>query len=237
MPLTLPRRIRKIFNDSDSSGAEGKKAGLAVSRPVLGALLIFAAAVAAWAFFMGYMVGQGHNPNARIQEMTGLSLPTPRAEKSSPEEPPQNPAEPSPASAPQPAPPAAESARAPETPFRTPKGRGLDAWGGSPKPPKAAAAPAAKKPARTDKEELFDYSFQIAAFKNPSDAESLQKRLAGAGIRAKAQKSGKVHLLITNIRGSSQAVENLHKKLASMKLGRPLQLSKQPVQPKAQRKK
>lgn len=234
MPRQPLRGARKIFQERELSDGDGKKAGLALSWPILGAAAIFLAGAIAWAFFMGFMVGQGHNPNAKIQEITGISLPISKAEeeRTEPEE--------TAAAPPAPANPAAESVspqEKPEPAFRVPKGQELKAWGEAPQKPAAPPPVKKDKPARAEKEPLFDFSFQIAAFKNSADAENLQKKLKAAAIKTKIQKSGKVSLLIADIRGPASAPESLRQKLTPFKLGKPLQLSKKPIPVKTKRNK
>lgn len=222
------RGARKIFQDHGSDDkAEGtvKSGGLALSWPLLGALSVFLLGVVIWAFFMGYMVGQGQNPNSKIQEITGISISSKEADKAKPE--PEESQEKSPV----PAEKVLEENSTPmensksEPAFRKPKGEELAAWGEASKT--VSAKPLKKDtPPVTQKERLFDFSFQIAAFKNKAEAENLQKKLASISVKTKIQKSGKVQILVTNIRGPANTPEKLRQKLIPLKLGKPLQLSK-----------
>lgn len=228
MPRSPLRGARKIFQDrapGDKDG-NGPKAGLAFSWPILGALALFLIGAVIWAFLMGFMVGQGHNPQKKIQEITGLSLSGSEGEKAeSQEEETMSPAIPLPDKDATPIPSEGEK---PEQPFRIPKGEELGAWGeAAPKAP--APAPKKSQPAPPKKEELFDYTFQIAAFKSLAEAENLQKKLAAISVKTKIQKSGKVQLLIANMRGPAKTPDNLRQKLLPLKLGTPLQLSKKPL--------
>lgn len=231
------RGARKIFQDRSAGEREEKtaKKGLAFSWPLLGAMAIFLIGAVVWAFFMGFMVGQGHNPNSKIQEITGISLAGGEGEKE---------ASPQAEAAPKPAPvisepggeegPPPEQANKSEPAFRTPRGEELAAWGEA--PPKPAASPLKKeKPPAARKEELFDFSFQIAAFKSMAEAENLQKKLAAISVKTKIQKSGKVQLLIADMRGPANTPEKLRQKLLPLKLGKPLQLSRKELSKGAKR--
>ena len=85
-----------------------------------------------------------------------------------------------------------------------------------------------QKPANA-KNPIFDYVYQAAAFKSTADAEKLRVRLERADVRNRVQKSGKVYLVLVMLRGNEADARRLREDLASMKLGRPLQLSKKPV--------
>lgn len=231
MPRTPLRSPRKIFVDRNpvEEGDDKSRFAINFSWQILGVLGIFLICVIVWAFFMGFMVGQGHNPHTKIRELAGL----PPAETiSAQSETSDNPDE-----AKQPESPSAVSDLKPlETdnaseeiaPFRTPEGSGLAAWEKS----SPAPAPVPKKDKTRQREELFDYSFQIAAFKNQTDAENLQKKLKGLGLKTVIRKSGNVQLIIANMRGNSGIPDSLAKKLAPLKLGRPLQLSRKPLSTK-----
>lgn len=183
---------------------------------------------------MGFMVGQGHHPHAKIQEITGLSLPGESRDKTEAQ------AEEISEKA------ATDSALAqndlpvedekPEAAFRKPKGEELDAWGEAPRSSPQAPAKKDKAP-QAQKERLFDFSFQIAAFKTLAEAENLQKKLAAISVKTKIQKSGKVQLLIATIRGPAKTPENLQQKLLPLKLGKPLQLSKKELSTAVKRNK
>lgn len=209
---------------------------ISLSLPVAIGLAVFLVCIVGWSFFMGLMVGRGQNPQVQIEAMTGDILKhPPEAESPEPELPEAAPEEQ--ASAPEPAPSPVNQ------PFTRPEGTGMEAWSQAP----AATAPAPKKPpappvkkADKPKAPSFEYTLQIAVFKNLRDAEKLRATLQGKGIRCRIKKSGNAQLLLNTLRGSESDFSALQKKLAGLKLGRPLVLSKKPVDkqpPKKQRKK
>ena len=119
-------------------------------------------------------------------------------------------------------------------PFNTPSGDGLAAWGNA---PKGAARPASEKtaaPASKPRETaptvpLYDFVFQVAAFRNVDDADRLRQRLEGQGLRTRGQKSGKLTLVMVHMRGTDLDAANLKEELQRMRLGSPLQKSKKQV--------
>lgn len=238
--MKLPPKIRELFARSEGDGQENKRRfSVPFSAPLAAALSLVLICAVAWAFFMGYMVGQGQNPRASINDMTGGLL---NAEADPPGEketqvfleiPEQTPSEPAPQSPP-PSPAVSPGAAAslPAAPFARPEGAQTEAWGEKPVAP--ARPPAKPKPAQKEKtaEPQYDYSFQVAALKSASDAEKTRQGLKAAGVRAKTQRSGKVVLVIASLRGGESDVRALRQKLAAKKLGPPLLLSKTPVRAK-----
>lgn len=142
-------------------------------------------------------------------------------------------------------------------PFERPSGESLAAWGiKQPRPgaqsseqAAAQAAPNArnavtpntapgqgKAPGTTvAQEQLYDYVFQVAAFKGEDDADRLRKRLEGRGLRTRLQKSGKVQLVMVNLRGTELDAANLREELKRMKLGAPIQASQKAVPGKSRK--
>ena len=151
-----------------------------------------------------------------------------------------------------PAAPAAAEAASPANPsaypFERPSANSLAAWHGGKSPQggaqagaqpgaqAASKAPAtqaqasaqAQKPA-TPQAPQFDFVFQVAAFKSADDADKLRKKLEERGIRTRLEKSGKVQLVMVNLRGTDLDATNLREELGRMKLGAPIQKSKKAV--------
>ena len=82
---------------------------------------------------------------------------------------------------------------------------------------------------------MFDYSFQVAAFKDKADADKLRARLESKGLRSRQQKSGKVLLVLVNLRGTELDAANLREELQRMKLGKPILASKKSVSGKSRK--
>ena len=226
------------------------KGGFSFTLPPLaaGAVCIVMLACIGWAFFMGYMVGHGQNPGEEMRELTGIGRPDREtlaemdkamagsedaglrdklADLS------RQPVGGAPAAANASAAPAAAPAAKSPYPFNKPSGNGLAAWGNAPKgaaqPASEKTAAPAKAQAATNGAPLYDFVFQVAAFRNVDDADRLRQRLEGQGLRTRGQKSGKLTLVMVHMRGTDLDAANLKEELQRMRLGSPLQKSKKRV--------
>lgn len=220
--------LQKIFATHGTGGERpqvGSRFGL--SWPFLIALCVILTGAVAWAFFMGYMVGKGENPGERLGVITG------QAEGEKGETPPifvdaeeklplsdnslENREEtnkpllsvPSSASIPQPVP-----------------ARPL------PKPvaPKASAPQKMPIQQKAGSDTRYDYTFQIAAMRNAAEAENLRKKLLSLKMKATTQKSGKVYLVLVNLRGNHTDVAKFQDRLKKVHTGKPLQVSRKPIE-------
>ena len=273
----MPQPLRKSFQKSAASGGKPRRFTFSLSGVAVAALGMVLAAAVGWAFFMGFMVGRGQNPEKSVEQMTGMlgdeqvqpaapapqtapaapgaqSAPTAQPEQAgSAAEVPASPADAAHATQAQQSPQAAPQEES-AFPFRRPQGAGLAAWGISPATPApgAPAAPStppqsqradprqaqrasAAQPKAAQAEPLFDYSFQVAAFKDKADADKLRARLESKGLRSRQQKSGKVLLVLVNLRGTELDAANLREELQRMKLGKPLLASKKAVSGKSRK--
>lgn len=226
------------------------KGGFSFTLPPLaaGAVCIVMLACIGWAFFMGYMVGHGQNPGEEMRELTGIGRPDREtlaemdkamagsedaglrdklADLS------RQPVGGAPAAANASAAPAAAPAAKSPYPFNKPSDNGLAAWGNAPKgaaqPASEKTAAPAKPQAATNGAPLYDFVFQVAAFRNVDDADRLRQRLEGQGLRTRGQKSGKLTLVMVHMRGTDLDAANLKEELQHMRLGSPLQKSKKRV--------
>ena len=68
-----------------------------------------------------------------------------------------------------------------------------------------------------------------------ADADKLRARLESKGLRSRQQKSGKVLLVLVNLRGTELDAANLREELQRMKLGKPLLASKKAVSGKSRK--
>lgn len=280
----MPQPLRKSFQKSAASGGKPRRFTFSLSGVAVAALGLVLVAAVGWAFFMGFMVGRGQNPEKSVEQMTGMlrdeqvqpAAPAPQTAPAAPGAQSAPTAQPERAEQPEqgrstagvPASPADASqnaARAQQSPqaapqdgsafpFSRPQGAGLAAWGISPATP-APGAPAAPstppqsqradprqaqraptaQPKAAQAEPLFDYSFQVAAFKDKADADKLRARLESKGLRSRQQKSGKVLLVLVNLRGTELDAANLREELQRMKLGKPLLASKKAVSGKSRK--
>ena len=224
------------------------KGGFSFTLPPLaaGAVCIVMLACIGWAFFMGYMVGHGRPDRETLAEMdkamagsedAGLRdkladlsrQPVGGAPAAPDGDAAAAPAAAANASA---APAAAPAAKSPY-PFNNPSDNGLAAWGNAPKgaaqPASEKTAAPAKPQAATNGAPLYDFVFQVAAFRNVDDADRLRQRLEGQGLRTRGQKSGKLTLVMVHMRGTDLDAANLKEELQRMRLGSPLQKSKKRV--------
>ena len=226
------------------------KGGFSFTLPPLaaGAVCIVMLACIGWAFFMGYMVGHGQNPGEEMRELTGIGRPDREtlaemdkamagsedaglrdklADLS------RQPVGGAPAAANASAAPAAAPAAKSPYPFNKPSDNGLAAWGNAPKgaaqPASEKTAAPAKPQAATNGAPLYDFVFQVAAFRNVDDADRLRQRLEGQGLRTRGQTSGKLTLVMVHMRGTDLDAANLKEELQRMRLGSPLQKSKKRV--------
>ena len=206
-----------------------------------------------WAFVLGVMVGRGYNPETKVPQLATL-LPAedraegqaarekledtlPKAEVMKPEElrysttlkgkPGQNATDPrsrnataanmAPVVAPQPAPTDGVT-----RPAATPG-----------TPPSAQAAVSQPKPEKTQPaEQLFDFVFQVATFKDTASVDKLRTRLEGEGLRSRMDKDGKLLKVMVLLRGSNEMGQAVRQQMVDMGLGQPLQRSKNAVKGK-----
>ncbi len=275
----MPQPLRKSFQKAAAAGGGNKPRRFTVSLSgvAVAALGVVLVAAVGWAFFMGFMVGRGQNPEKRVEQMTGMAheeqapravtpptgLPVEPAAANPAGQPAQAPAGAAPgaeqAAGPAPSGASAQAAQsgqtpqaappdAPAYPFSRPQGAGLAAWGIRPGTTEGAPAPQAQgqratTPAAQPKaqqktpqaEALFDFAYQVAAFKDKADADKLRARLEGKGLRTRQQKSGKVLLVLVNLRGTELDAANLSEELQRMKLGKPILASKKAVSGKSRK--
>ena len=76
---------------------------------------------------------------------------------------------------------------------------------------------------------MFDYVFQVGAFKDEESVDGLRQRLEGRGLRTRLQRSGKLLVILVLLRGNeTRAAEVVHA-CESLNLGKPILRSKIPV--------
>ncbi len=102
----------------------------------------------------------------------------------------------------------------------------------------AAPAPSAPPPAAQSEPEaapaappgaLFDYVFQVGAFKDEDTVDSLRQRLEGRGLRTRMQRSGKLYVVLVLLRGDEARAAEVQRAAESLGLGKPVRLSRKPV--------
>ncbi len=79
------------------------------------------------------------------------------------------------------------------------------------------------------KADMYDFVFQIAAYKAKSKAEDMRMRLEAEGFRSKLEKSGRFYVVLLLTRGGEERVLEVKEILHRMRLGDPLERSRTPV--------
>jgi hypothetical protein len=193
---------------------------------------------------MGFMVGRGQNPARHVERMTGVILHEENSASNSVSESAlgpvsgsvsemESPARGETPAAPPPAPGAGQgnstAAGAVFDPLKFPEGEALDAWGARTGASGRSGTKAEEKPAMpAERGPRFNWVFQMAVFRDKSDADKTRMRLERAGYRASLAKSGKVTLVLTHLRGGETDAARLREQAREMGLGEPLLLSKKP---------
>lgn len=213
-----------LTRSSSQDGRPEAGSRFALSWPLLVALTLVLVCAVAWAFFMGYMVGKGENPNDSISAFTGIGEDKGEIGSAG----------------------IAENGEALQgeaelkvenTPggnmsaALAPASANLDEKKprvAQASPPKPAAKPAPRLP-RANPGQKYNYTFQVAAVRNNAEAEKLRKDLTAKKLRASFHKSGKVYLVMVNLRGDLNDIDNMQDKLKSLGLGKPLQVGRKPL--------
>jgi hypothetical protein len=181
-----------------------------------------------WVFMLGVMVGRGHDPDAKLREITGRVLrskPAPVAQ-----EPPQAILRPEeldfgPSLRDKPL----HNGTAAQMPSRQTNSTAASSVAGNATFVQAAQpAPQSAQPPR------FDIVYQVAAFRDAGQADRLRERLEGEGVRTNMEKSpakdgGSVYKVLAVRRGTEEDDRQLLAVLDRLKLGQPLLRSKKPV--------
>ena len=242
----MPQPLRKSFQKAAAaaSGNKPRRFTVSLSGVAVAALGVVLVAAVGWAFFMGFMVGRGQNPEKRVEQMTGMAHEDQALRADTP--PAGLPAEPAaanpagqPAQAPAGTAPGAEQAAAPAPADQSPQTVTSSAQTPQAAPQNTPAYPFSRPQAAQPKAQqagaLFDFTYQVAAFKDKADADKLRARLEGKGLRTRQQKSGKVLLVLVNLRGTELDAANLREELQRMKLGKPILASKKTVSGKTRK--
>lgn len=208
------------------AGTERDGPRLTLSGPWLVALSLVLVCAVAWAFFMGFMVGRGQSPHEEIHAMTGMLEPPKRIEKNTG-------GDVADAYAGFAAAPGAEEDSPPAETGALQNAPAVTAAKAIAPAQTARPAKAPQQRAVNRAEPQFIYTFQLAAFKTQREAENLQKNAASKGLKTSIRKSGKVFLVTTSLRGGQSEVSRLNATIKSLKLGKPMQLSKKPANPQS----
>lgn len=76
---------------------------------------------------------------------------------------------------------------------------------------------------------MFDYIFQVAAFKDEDSVDALRQRLEGRGLRTRMQRDGKLFLVLVLLRGDAARAAEVPQIMEEMRLGQPMLRSRKAV--------
>lgn len=76
---------------------------------------------------------------------------------------------------------------------------------------------------------VFDYVFQVAAFKDMESVDDIRQRLEGRGYRTRMERRGNLYVIFLLVRGDAARAAEVPGVLKSLRLGAPLLRSKKPV--------
>ena len=65
----MPQPLRKSFQKSAASGGKPRRFTFSLSGVAVAALGLVLVAAVGWAFFMGFMVGRGQNPEKSVEQI------------------------------------------------------------------------------------------------------------------------------------------------------------------------
>lgn len=95
--------------------------------------------------------------------------------------------------------------------------------------PAAGAAGETPSPQAANPAAMFDYVFQVAAFKDEDSVDALRQRLEGRGFRTRMQRDGKLYLVFVLLRGDAARAAEVPQIMQEMRLGEPIVRSRKPV--------
>jgi len=191
-----------------------------------------------WVFMLGVMVGRGHNPDAKLNELTGRMLRGRQAPVV--QEPPQailRPEELNFGAALRDKPlhnsTAAVGTPVPQKPAGQANSHGTSNIAGN-APAVQAAQPPAQLVPQGEQPSRFDFVYQAAVFRDAGQADRLRERLEGEGVRTTLEtspaKDGKsLYKVLALRRGTEEDDKQLLAVLERLKLGQPMLRSKKPA--------
>jgi cell division protein FtsN len=212
-------------------------------------------------FVLGILIGRGYRPEAEVPELARI-MPTPPAPGSVVQEEPKvlkpeelhymeqltqgstartPKAEVKDEAKPEAKPKAEDKAKAAEE-----RAKAIEAVRAEEKAKEAAAKAAKPKPAEprpaeaktpeakpANGEQVFDYVYQAAAFREKGQAEDLRRKVEATGLKAAVQSATENgatwHRVVVLYRGTPSSTDGMREKLYAIGLGRPIMKSKQPA--------
>ncbi len=86
--------------------------------------------------------------------------------------------------------------------------------------------PTAETTAQNNTAGMFDYVFQLGAFKDEDTVDALRQKLEGRGLRTRMQRDGKLFLVFVLLRGTPERAEEVPSIAKDLRLGEPIVRSK-----------
>ena len=78
---------------------------------------------------------------------------------------------------------------------------------------------------------MFDYVFQLGAFRDEDAVDALRQKLEGRGLRTRMQRDGKLYLVMVLLRGNQDRADEVLEIAKSLRLGEPIIRSRKAVAP------
>ena len=91
------------------------------------------------------------------------------------------------------------------------------------------AVPAGEKAPPPTPTDMYDFVFQLGAFRDAGIVDDLRQRLEGRGLRTRMERSGKLYLVMVVLRGTDERAREVEAIAQDMHLGKPLMRSRKPV--------
>lgn len=121
----------------------------------------------------------------------------------------------------------------PLTPSPPPPDQGKDGAPPAMPPGMRPAVPPGQKPPPpakpTNPATVFDFVFQVAAFKDMESVDDIRQRLEGRGYRTRMERRGNLYVIFLLVRGDAARAAEVPGVLKSLRLGAPLLRSKKAV--------
>lgn len=78
-------------------------------------------------------------------------------------------------------------------------------------------------------EAMWDYVFQLGAFKDEDTVDALRQKLEGRGLRTRMKKDGNLYLVMVLLRGGQERANEVNDAAKALRLGEPIVISRKPV--------
>lgn len=70
--------------------------------------------------------------------------------------------------------------------------------------------------------QIYDYIFQVGAFRDEAGADALRQKFEGLGYRTVLEKNGKMYIVLIKLRGDNKRATEIEESARSLRLGTPL---------------